>query len=95
MNRRLWALPSGFQIGVHIVLPPFPFDDDETLESFSKNVAIVFRKPPADQIHIEDGRQLNGQWVVAGTSGVILIVMGLGQIMKQAQAQVYSRIKSA
>jgi hypothetical protein len=31
---------------------------------------------------------------VAGTSGVILIVVGLGQTMKQAQAQVYSRIKN-
>jgi len=29
-----------------------------------------------------------------GTSGVILIVVGLGQTMRQAQAQVYSRIKN-
>jgi phosphoribosylamine--glycine ligase len=85
---------SGFQIGVRIVVPPFPFDDDETFESFSRNAAIVFRKPPADEIHIEDVKQVNGQWLVAGTSGVILIVVGLGQTMKQAQAQVYSRIKN-
>ena len=85
---------SGFQIGVRIVVPPFPFDDDETFESYSKNGAIVFRKPPADEIHIEDVKQVNGQWLVAGTSGVILIVVGLGQTMKQAQAQVYSRIKN-
>ena len=85
---------SGFQIGVRIVVPPFPFDDQGTFESFSKNAAIVFRKPPADEFHIEDVKQVNGQWVVAGTSGVILIVVGLGQTMKQAQAQVYSRIKN-
>jgi phosphoribosylamine--glycine ligase len=85
---------SGFQIGVRIVVPPFPFDDDATFDSFSKNSAIVFKKPPADDIHIEDVKQLNGQWLVAGTSGVILIVVGLGQTMKQAQAQVYSRIKN-
>ncbi len=85
---------SGFQIGVRIVVPPFPFDDDETFESFSRNSAIVFKKPPADEIHIEDVKQVNGQWLVAGTSGVILIVVGLGQTMKQAQAQVYSRIKN-
>jgi phosphoribosylamine--glycine ligase len=41
---------SGFQIGVRIVVPPFPFDDDATFESFSKNGAIVFRKPPTDEI---------------------------------------------
>jgi phosphoribosylamine--glycine ligase len=85
---------SGFQIGVRIVVPPFPFDDDETFDSLSKNSAIVFKKPPAEEIHIEDVKQINGQWVVAGTSGVILIVVGLGQTMKQAQAQVYSRIKN-
>jgi phosphoribosylamine--glycine ligase len=85
---------SGFQIGVRIVVPPFPFDDDETFESFSKNSAIVFKKPPADEMHIEDVKQINGQWLIAGTSGVILIVIGTGQTMKQAQAQVYSRIKN-
>jgi phosphoribosylamine---glycine ligase len=85
---------SGFQIGVRIVVPPFPFDDDETFKSFSKNSAIVFKKPPADEMHIEDVKQINGQWLVAGTSGVILIVVGTGQTMKQAQTQVYSRIKN-
>ena len=38
-------------------------------------------------------KQTNGRWLVAGTSGVILIIVGLGQTMK-AQAQVYSRIKN-
>jgi len=85
---------SGFQIGVRIVVPPFPFDDDETFDSFSKNAAIVFKKPVNDEVHIEDVKQVNGQWLVAGTSGVILIVVGTGQTMKQAQAQVYSRIKN-
>jgi phosphoribosylamine--glycine ligase len=85
---------SGFQIGVRIVVPPFPFDDDATFESFSRNSAIVFKKPPADEMHIEDVKQVNGQWFVAGTSGVILIVIGLGQTMRQAQTQVYSRIKN-
>ena len=85
---------SGFQIGVRIVVPPFPFDDDETFDSFSKNSAIIFKKPPQDEIHIEDVKQINGQWLIAGTSGVILIVVGMGQTMRQAQTQVYSRIKN-
>src|SRR5450755_848493 len=85
---------SGFQIGVRIVVPPFPFDDDETFDAFSKNSAIVFKKPPADETHIEDVKQLNGQWLIAGTSGVILIIVGTGQPMKQAKPQGYSRIKN-
>src|SRR5260370_168501 len=37
---------------------------------------------------------VNGQWLTAGTSGVVLVVVGTGQTTKQAQAQVYSRIKN-
>ena len=62
--------------------------------TFSKNSAIVFKKSPADEIHIEDFKQINGQRLIAGTSGVILIVVGARQTMKQVQSQVYSRIKN-
>jgi phosphoribosylamine--glycine ligase len=89
-----WRTRSGFQIGVRIVVPPFPFDDDATFESFSKNAAIVFKKPSTEGVHIEDVKQLNGQWLVAGTSGVVLIVVGTGTTMKQAQTQVYARIRN-
>jgi phosphoribosylamine---glycine ligase len=85
---------SGFQIGVRIVVPPFPFDDDETFDSFSKDSVIVFKKPPQDEFHIEVVKQANGQLLVARTSRVILIVIGTGQTMRQAQAQVYSRNKN-
>jgi len=37
---------------------------------------------------------VNDEWVVTGTTGVVLIVCGCGQTMKQAQKQVYSRIKN-
>jgi len=89
-----WRTRSGFQIGVRIVVPPFPFDDEATFESFSKNNAIVFKKPSQDGVHIEDVKQVNGQWLIAGTSGVVLIVVGTGQTMRQTQSQVYSRIKN-
>src|SRR6202021_4333016 len=65
-----------------------------TFESFSKNAAIVFKRPANEGIHIEDVKIVNQQWLVAGTSGVVLIVVGLGQTMKQGQAQAYSRIKN-
>jgi len=85
---------SGFQIGVRIVVPPFPFEDEKTFDSYSRNAAIVFKKPAREEIHIEDVKQVDGQWFVAGTSGVVLIVVGLGQTMKQAQASAYSKIKN-
>ena len=85
---------SGFQIGVRIVVSPFPFDDDATFESVSKNAAILFKKGDSEEVHIEDVKQVNGQWYVAGTSGVVLVVCGLGQTMRQAQAQAYARIRN-
>lgn len=86
---------KGFQAGVRIVVPPYPFDDQQTFESYSRNAAILFKKPAYEGIHLGDVKQVNGQWVVAGGhSGVVLVVVGLGQTMRQAQAQVYNRISN-
>ena len=84
---------SGFQIGVRIVVPPFPFKDKETFEVKSKDSVLHFKKG-REGVHIEDVKIVNGEWVITGEAGVILIVCGTGQTMKQAQTQVYSRIKN-
>ena len=83
---------SGFQVGVRIVVPPFPFRDKDTFNNHSKDAVIIFKKPNRDGIHIEDVKIVNDEWVVTGTSGVVLIVCGLGPTMKQAQRQAYNRI---
>ncbi len=85
---------SGFQVGVRIVMPPFPFDDEATFESFTKNAVIVFKRGTPEEVHIEDTKIVEGQWLVAGTSGVVLTVVGLGQTMKQAREQAYSRVRN-
>lgn len=85
---------SGFQIGVRIVVPPFPFRDPETFIAYSRDAAVIFRKPNIDGVHIEDIRKVNGEWLVTGTTGVALIVCGTGPTMKQAQNQCYSRINN-
>lgn len=83
---------SGFQVGVRIVVPPFPFDDPKTFEANSEERVIIFRKPDYAGVHIEDVKLVNGEWVITGTSGVVLIVIGMGQTMRRAQAQAYNRI---
>ncbi len=83
---------SGFQVGVRIVVPPFPFTDPETFATSSKDAVIIFKKPARDGVHIEDVKSVAGEWLVTGTSGVVLIVVGLGPTMKQAQRQAYNRI---
>lgn len=85
---------KGFQIGVRIVVPPYPFNDEHTFRTSSKDAVIIFQKPNRDGVHIEDVKLVNGQWLVTGSSGVALIICGTGQTMRQAQAQAYTRIKN-
>ena len=85
---------KGFQIGLRIVVPPFPYDDPKTFSANSKDRVIIFRKPNYEGVHIEDVRQVNGEWLITGKSGVVLIVTGLGVSVKQAQAQAYQRVRN-
>lgn len=85
----------GFQIGLRIVVPPFPYDDPKTFAANSKDRVVIFRKPGVDGIHIEDIREKkDGEWRITGHSGVVLIVTGTGLSVKQAQAQAYGRVKN-
>ncbi|MBD3426834.1 MAG: phosphoribosylamine--glycine ligase [Candidatus Omnitrophica bacterium] len=91
---RTFKAKKGFQVGVRIVVPPYPFDDQDTFERYSNNAAILFKKHNYEGVHIEDIKNINGQWLVAGTSGVVLVVVGTGHTMKQAQNQAYNRMKN-
>ncbi len=84
----------GFQIGVRVVVPPYPFDDPRTFETMSKGSVVMFDKPNLEGIHIEDVKRVNGQWVLAGSTGVALVVCGQATTVRQAQAQAYSRVKN-
>lgn len=86
---------KGFQAGVRIVVPPYPFRDRKTFSSYSKGSTIVFKKINSlEGIHIEDVKLVNGEWVVTGSAGVALIVVGTGLTMKEAQRQAYSRVEN-
>ena len=85
---------SGYQVGVRVIVPPYPFDDPGTFDSLSKDAVIYFKRPSTDGVHIEDTKLVNGQWLVAGTSGVVLTVVGTGPTMKAAQQQAYARVKN-
>jgi phosphoribosylamine--glycine ligase len=85
---------KGFQIGARIVLPPFPYRDQKTFDAFARNAVVVFKRPMDEGIHIEDVKLVKDEWVVTGSSGVILIVTGMGSTMKEAQKQMYGRISN-
>ncbi|WP_370334446.1 phosphoribosylglycinamide synthetase C domain-containing protein [Parvularcula marina] len=85
---------KGFQVGVRLVVPPYPFKDKETFESYSKGAAIVFKRSVKDGVHIHDVKRVNDEWIVTGGAGLALVVSGMGPTMKDAQKQAYGRIQN-
>ncbi|MDP8266562.1 MAG: phosphoribosylglycinamide synthetase C domain-containing protein [Candidatus Aceula meridiana] len=85
---------NGFQVGVRIVMPPYPFKDEKTFRDCSKDAVIFFKKPNVEGVHIVDTKLVNGQWLVAGDTGVVLVVCGTGSTLKQARAQAYARVSN-
>ncbi|MDZ7701751.1 MAG: phosphoribosylglycinamide synthetase C domain-containing protein, partial [Halobacteriales archaeon] len=85
---------QGYQIAVRVVLPPFPFDDEKTYDENSRNAAVVFQADSRDGIHIEDAKNVEGQWRVAGEAGMPLVVTGKGETMQEARDRAYERIDS-
>jgi phosphoribosylamine--glycine ligase len=89
-----FKVKSGFHLGTRIVVPPFPYTDKKTFLTFSKNNAIIFKKPQYEGVHLEDVKLKKGEWTITGTGGVILIIAASGQTMKQAQTQLRNRIRN-
>ena len=85
---------TGFQIGVRIAVPPFPYRDIETFRAMSKDSVVLFKTPNRDGIHIEDLKLVKGEWRVTGNSGVAVVVCGTGSTMAQAQRQAYNRVRN-
>jgi phosphoribosylamine--glycine ligase len=85
---------TGFQVGVRVVVPPFPYNDRETFESTSKDSVVLFKTPSREGVHIEDVKLVDGEWRVTGNSGVVLVVCGAGSTMRQAQRQAYNRVRN-
>jgi phosphoribosylamine--glycine ligase len=83
---------KGFQVGAYMVVPPFPYQDKKSFEMFSKDALVLFKKPMKDGVHIQHLKNVNGEWLITGDSGVALLVSGTGITMKEAQKNMYNRI---
>ncbi len=84
---------KGFQIGVVVAVPPFPFDDPSEFFIY-KDLSILFKKPNLEGIHLGDVKLVHDVWVVAGTCGYVLVVTGSGLTLEEARHQAYSRIRN-
>ncbi len=85
---------KGFQVGVVIGVPPFPFKDADAFRKYSEGAHIIFKKPSLDGVHICDVKVEGDDWILAGNSGYALIITGSGSTMDEARAQAYNRIKN-
>ena len=85
---------KGFQVGVVIALPPWPFSDLDTFRKFSEDAVIIFSKPSLEGIHLGDVKLEEGDWKITGRDGYALVVTGSGPTMEEAHRETYARIKN-
>src|SRR3989344_6818638 len=83
----------GFQVGVCVVVPPFPYEDKS--EAFIyKDLSIVFKKNSMDGMHLGDIKLVNNAWSIAGMTGYVMVMTGSGSTVEDARKQVYTRLKN-
>jgi len=85
---------KGFQVGVVLAVPPFPFTDPSAFKRYSQDATIIFKKPNLDGIRLGDVKLVNGDFVLAGDSGYALIVVGAGTTMEETRKTVYNKISN-
>lgn len=84
----------GFQVGVVLAVPPFPFTDPDTYKKFSEDATIILKKPNYEGVHLGDVKMVNNEWLVTGGFGYVLIVTGSGPTMRDARAIAYKRVNN-
>jgi phosphoribosylamine---glycine ligase len=82
---------KGFQVGVVVAVPPFPFFDDEEFDIY-KDMTVIFRKPNIEGMHLGSVKLVDGDWKIAGEFGYALVVTGSGLTVPEARKQCYGRI---
>ena len=85
---------KGYQVGVVVCIPPWPFEDEKAFKKYSEGATILFRRQYRDGVHIGEVKQENGDWHIAGRSGYALVVTGSGPSMSDAIKEAYVNVKN-
>jgi len=85
---------KGFQVGVVLAVPPFPFRDPDAFKKYSEDANIIFKKPNLEGVHLVDVKLVDGNFVLAGTSGEALVIVGTGTTMEESRKAVYNKIST-
>ena len=84
----------GYQIGVVVAIPPWPFEDEKAFKKYSEGAAILFKRQSQDGVHIGEVKLEEGDWHIAGNSGYALVVTGSGATMTDAIERAYQNVRN-
>ena len=84
----------GFQVGVVVAVPPYPFEDPAAFRRYSEDAVVVWRRPLPEGVHPCDVKLVEGDWRLTGSSGYALVVTGTASTMADARREAYNRLKS-
>ena len=87
-------IKKGFQIGIVVATPPFPYDDIKTFKKHSEGASIIFKKGSTEGIHIGEAKLVNNDWQIGGAYGYPIIVTGSGSTMADAIKNAYNRLSN-
>ena len=85
---------KGYQVGVVVTIPPWPFEDEKAFKKYSEGATILFRRQSLDGIHIGEVKLEEGDWHIAGKSGYALVITGSGATMLDAIEKAYQNVKN-
>lgn len=93
-NETLLKTKKGYQVGVVIAIPPWPFEDEKAFKKYSEGATILFKRQSLDGIHIGEVKLEEGDWHIAGNSGYALVVTGSGATMADAIERAYQNVRN-
>jgi len=85
---------KGFQIGIVVAVPPFPFINKEIFSIYKDSSVLFKNSENLDGIHWGDVKIIDGDLKLAGESGYALVVTGSGTTVDEARKQAYNRVKN-
>ena len=93
-NDPLVRTKKGYQVGVVIAIPPWPFEDEKAFKKYSEGATILFRRQSLDGIHIGEVKLEQGDWHIAGNSGYALVITGSGATVSDAIEKAYQSVRN-
>ncbi|MEM4756248.1 MAG: phosphoribosylamine--glycine ligase, partial [Candidatus Woesearchaeota archaeon] len=87
---------KGYQVGIRLFAPPFPYNDQEIFEASVKGRPITIvpdrtKNDPLAGIHFDEVKKHMNQYVITGTSGLVALACGHGITMEAARQMALER----